>query len=260
MGLVCYYVNSPCPCQMRLCGLRPMLNSQQPGAGPSHISTAFDAGYRVCTFAMLMEVTEALAAAGLELAHAAQYAWAYSVFRPVGYDLLVPLEFGRGPDPMYFDLHLTHVRQESDSCKGLNDVLAVTLTAPVVGDISPTDFHVTVCPVIEYEEDYDGDGRRWPEGTTYTASCDHVVPACARLQVEDDPRERRTVLLFGQFAELRHMKPIYAPETFYFRSLSFLIDGNQTERYGPYYVSPFYFGMCAQLNCALQLATATLRR
>lgn len=68
---------------------------------------------------------------------AARQASIYTEFRPAGYDSLVPLGFGRGPRLSNYIVQLTHVRLASDMCEGLNDVIAVTSTAPIAGVIPP---------------------------------------------------------------------------------------------------------------------------
>lgn len=160
----------------------------------------------------------------------------YVVTRPESYKNLPSFDGWRGPDPYDVSLHLTGVRVQSDLCAGLNDVLAVTLAAPIVGDISPADFSVEVCPwasSVIYDDD---------EGTMDQDRCETITPACARLQLEDEPSERRTVLLFGQFVESQDETAVHAVIFARVYLHSALVDGNQTELYGAYTYFPLVAG------------------
>lgn len=147
----------------------------------------------------------------------------YKWFRPRGYDSLQHLPFGRGPDPFDGALHLTQVQAESDLCEGLNDVLTVTLTAPIVGDISPEQFSALYCYIVGQ------DPYRWPP-----RHCETIVPKCAHLQLQDSPNERRTLLLFGQFVKFEGHLATHALVQTDMKHVTFLIDGRQQDVYGEY--------------------------
>lgn len=169
----------------------------------------------------------------------------YSVFRPTGYSSLARLDFGRGPSPYDVDWHLTQVRIDSDYCQGLNDVLTVTLPAPIVGDVSPEDFSVRVCRVSDNTHGPEHqDVQQVQAHEVALEDCEVIVPSCARLQLEEEPRERRTVLLFGQFAQIDNDTVIYAPSIDFLKSITFLVDGNRTEVYDEF-ESGTSIGWCA---------------
>jgi len=155
----------------------------------------------------------------------------YTLFRPDGYSSLTAFDTGRGPSPLDMVYHLTRARVESDSCEGLNDVLAVTLAAPVVGEIAPADFSMLVCPLSGPSSQYANGGRIWRSAYE---GCEFVTPTCARLQLEGEPAERRTVLLFGQFVQFEGEIATYAINSVTVYSMRFLVDGKQTEVYGDY--------------------------
>lgn len=151
----------------------------------------------------------------------------YTLFRPQGYDHLQRLEFGRGPDPLHSALHLTQVQAQSDLCEGLNDVVALTLPAPIVGDISPETFILGYCPIVED----DVDRRIWPPNPD---ECEYRMPTCARLQLEDSPNERRTLLLFGQFVKFEGNIATHSVIQDVLQKVTFLVDGKQRDVYGQY--------------------------
>lgn len=147
----------------------------------------------------------------------------YTVFRPSGLSSLRLLDVGQGPDPLEWALHLTQVRVDSDPCAGLNDVLAVTFAAPVVGGISRLDWLVNVCPVEVF--DSEGNNTLW---RPIERLCERVVPTCAGYQTEGDGSERRTILLHGQFVQFEGNVATYMPTLIFVESISFLIAGHQT--------------------------------
>ena len=77
-----------------------------------------------------------------------------SVFRPLGYNDLLPLAVGRGPDPIDTELHLAKLGAEtSPACSGTNDILTVTFPAPITGPVTPEDFEVRVCLLPDQAEE-----------------------------------------------------------------------------------------------------------
>lgn len=171
----------------------------------------------------------------------------FTVFRPQGYGDAIPFGEGRGPDPLNMEFHLTQVEATlgADVCAGQHDVLAVTMPSPVVGDIKPTQFSVLVCPLeLDNDEDYGGVSY-WPPNFD---QCETVVPACARLQLADEPQERRTLLLFGQFVQFEDQVAVWALADFTIDEVTFLIDGEQVSEYGSY-TSGQGIGACVLLAC-----------
>lgn len=149
----------------------------------------------------------------------------YEVFRPEGFSSLQSLEFGAGPDPAHIVFHLTHVKVESDSCEGLNDILAVTFAAPIVGEVSLQDVTVISCQ-IEQAEDR---ANSWKINHN---SCEEVTPTCASYLLEDDSSERRTILLFGKFVKVNGDSATATITGITLSSITVLVDGNQTDVYG----------------------------
>lgn len=148
----------------------------------------------------------------------------FTVFRPQGYNKRVNFGEGRGPDPVHVTLHLVEAGVDSDLCSGSNDVLAVTLSAPIVGNVSEEDLYVNVCSVI----DWDTVGR----GTALSV-CNLVKPACANLlSVEDETAEQRTVLIYGRFSYIEGEETKFIPEDLFLKRVTFLVDGRQVEVYG----------------------------
>lgn len=155
----------------------------------------------------------------------------YTVFRPPGESESIALRAGSGPDPLNTVLHLTHVGVESDLCIGIVDILAVTLPAPIVGEFIEPDVRVEACLFEERQYD-EYDDSSYADIQSSPVRCGESIPTCARLQLQDDPNERRTILLFNQFASFEGNSSEIFVNKIRFRSLTFLLDGNQTAVYG----------------------------
>lgn len=153
-------------------------------------------------------------------------------FRPLGYNELYPISSGRGSPPYISRLHLTELDVTTPLCEGAHDVVAVTMYAPVVGNISTDDFNVTVCPISAWSQIDNGDdyvGQTWSG-----VGCEEHRPQCAHILAADDqPDEQRTVLLFGEFYQLDADGEVeYVPRGVDIDSITVVVDGMRPLLYG----------------------------
>lgn len=128
-----------------------------------------------------------------------------SVFRPLGYNDLLSLAVGRGPDPIDTELHLAKLGAEtSPACSGTNDILTVTFPAPITGPVTPEDFEVRVCLLPDQAEEQRRQ-QESPPGTlfpTVDPDCEDRTPSCVAFHPGDEQNEHRAVLLYGSFASV----------------------------------------------------------